>query len=1211
MKLNLYKKIFLFALLSVSSVVLRATDYYLSTTGDDANNGTAISTPWKTLSKAVSTMVANDKLFIASGNYSGSLNVGVALTVSVDGTVRVDHLRMNAGSLSLVGTNSALLNVNDSFVLTNGIITVNSSSRLHALATCRLKGGNKNSFVIGGYAVHNVNSGGRKFLWHIGVANQYRPVQMEGFYQPSVLDHWFHADYIYSAPPAAPTLPSTTRNISKTGYWLVTSSAGPTEARAYEMSFYYDSVTADDGVFDAPKLQLLNSNGTKPWTVNKTGATFDRKGYITSNTTDSIKYFVLGNAKGGSTFQGGSNTLGDNTNPFAKFTYDTKALCVGDTIYFKDQSKNATGVIYSWKFGDESLTGSLAGKNVLSTGPTSKNPVHIYNGAGNFRVRLEIRNGNNVIDTSILILSVGVRPKLTGLNAIQFYRYPMNALDTFDDATICQGQRFWAVDNYDITFGYNPNNDFVTNLEIKVVGVTPEPKIQTVMPVPGMDTLKTTISQPGAYQIFATRTTSKGCKAFDVVDVIIYAKPAAAFTWSKQCETPPNTKFLVTNTTADPTTTNKIQKWRWEYEGQVVTGDVVKNPSTRNYLFSGGHPGVNMVKLIMETNFGCIDSFSEAVYIYPQPIIGYQLDKLCDGEVMEADATSSQIKFGGSIDDYVWKFDVTGAGQADTGNQVTYQYPGPGLYRNTLTLFSYNNGLPLCRADSTFFVRIHPKPTPSYQIKEVCFGDSTSLRRVIDRYPHRDSMIYYWFLDYNYIGSDTNFNYKLPKPGNYALTMRASSLAGCRDSAVGILRSFYVPDVSFNLDMTVPGNDTFQCLNWNRFTFDYNFGLDPYDTIRNSYWDFGDSITESPVTNNYHGYSKVDTFTVKLFVDNVNGCADSAYQTVYVWPSPVAGFTHEGICMPDTVVFTDTISTSIDPIVKRFWDFGNGKTDTNNLNISRNLYMNATPVTVTYVITTDRGCVDSADKLLDSLIDIPKANWQIIAGSMPLCKGDSAFFEVLGGDSVSWKNDLDTSRLKAFNVTGTYVFRVYNGPGTCFASDSVQVYAYPPADIQAYADTTIFRGRQAQLRLKNAYSNIKWSPSNLLLDSLSDFVVTKRLTDSTVFYVTALDSNGCPDLDSVIVRIIDPPLVKIPNIITPSGDDKNQTWNLIDIPDLHLFDIVISDRQGKRVYSTSNYENDWAATDQNGNPLPDGVYFYYMKNRQTNQVYRGYIQVIK
>jgi gliding motility-associated-like protein len=100
-------------------------------------------------------------------------------------------------------------------------------------------------------------------------------------------------------------------------------------------------------------------------------------------------------------------------------------------------------------------------------------------------------------------------------------------------------------------------------------------------------------------------------------------------------------------------------------------------------------------------------------------------------------------------------------------------------------------------------------------------------------------------------------------------------------------------------------------------------------------------------------------------------------------------------------------------------------------------------------------------------------------------------------------------------------------------------------------------------------------------------------------------------MDSVTVLIIDPPLVKIPNIITPNGDGENQTWNLIDIPDLFLYDIIISDRQGRRVYESKDYQNDWSAKDMNGIELPNGVYFYYMNNRQTNETYRGYIQVIR
>jgi hypothetical protein len=60
-----------------------------------------------------------------------------------------------------------------------------------------------------------------------------------------------------------------------------------------------------------------------------------------------------------------------------------------------------------------------------------------------------------------------------------------------------------------------------------------------------------------------------------------------------------------------------------------------------------------------------------------------------------------------------------------------------------------------------------------------------------------------------------------------------------------------------------------------------------------------------------------------------------------------------------------------------------------------------------------------------------------------------------------------------------------------------------------------------------------------------------------------------------------------------------------------MFDVRISDRQGKLVYYTGNYLNDWKAVDNSGTDLPPGIYFYYMKNRFNGEEFRGYIQVIR
>ena len=51
-----------------------------------------------------------------------------------------------------------------------------------------------------------------------------------------------------------------------------------------------------------------------------------------------------------------------------------------------------------------------------------------------------------------------------------------------------------------------------------------------------------------------------------------------------------------------------------------------------------------------------------------------------------------------------------------------------------------------------------------------------------------------------------------------------------------------------------------------------------------------------------------------------------------------------------------------------------------------------------------------------------------------------------------------------------------------------------------------------------------------------DLTISIQLTDSITLFVTATDSNGCTDVDSVHINVIDPPLVKIPNLITDPND---------------------------------------------------------------------------
>jgi gliding motility-associated-like protein len=76
--------------------------------------------------------------------------------------------------------------------------------------------------------------------------------------------------------------------------------------------------------------------------------------------------------------------------------------------------------------------------------------------------------------------------------------------------------------------------------------------------------------------------------------------------------------------------------------------------------------------------------------------------------------------------------------------------------------------------------------------------------------------------------------------------------------------------------------------------------------------------------------------------------------------------------------------------------------------------------------------------------------------------------------------------------------------------------------------------------------------------------------------------------------------------ISPNGDGLNDRFiinNLVDYPNHELF---IFNRWGVQVFRSKNYLNDWEGT-FNGNPLPDGTYFYHLEmNNTRNEVFNGF-----
>ena len=114
-------------------------------------------------------------------------------------------------------------------------------------------------------------------------------------------------------------------------------------------------------------------------------------------------------------------------------------------------------------------------------------------------------------------------------------------------------------------------------------------------------------------------------------------------------------------------------------------------------------------------------------------------------------------------------------------------------------------------------------------------------------------------------------------------------------------------------------------------------------------------------------------------------------------------------------------------------------------------------------------------------------------------------------------------------------------------------------------------------------------------------------------YLYATDADGCQNYTVKTINIVTPQF-QLPNIFTPNGDGKNEIFRpyIGRISD-EDFDITISDRWGRIVYTSEDIYEGWDGRDKNGK-IAEGSYvwianFKDVYNHKHNQ--NGLVQLVR
>ena len=103
---------------------------------------------------------------------------------------------------------------------------------------------------------------------------------------------------------------------------------------------------------------------------------------------------------------------------------------------------------------------------------------------------------------------------------------------------------------------------------------------------------------------------------------------------------------------------------------------------------------------------------------------------------------------------------------------------------------------------------------------------------------------------------------------------------------------------------------------------------------------------------------------------------------------------------------------------------------------------------------------------------------------------------------------------------------------------------------------------------------------------------TLNVTASGTYTVTVTVGNGTSTCTTTQSFTANEVTCAIPRGISPNGDGLNDSF---DLTGLNVKQLSIYNRYGTKVYSRSNYTNQWSGQSDNDNELPDGTYYYVIE----------------
>lgn len=498
-----------------------------------------------------------------------------------------------------------------------------------------------------------------------------------------------------------------------------------------------------------------------------------------------------------------------------------------------------------------------------------------------------------------------------------------------------------------------------------------------------------------------------------------------------------------------------VTTYKYDY-GDGTTGNL-SNGNDHSHTYT--NPGVYKVVLRATNTKGCFDiSDTVLIYVGAPVTMNFAADKLsvCPGEAIHfSNTTTNKTNIDG------WRFSSDG--------QITshcFQDDDPTIIFNDsvgsfdVTLTGIYNGCPSTLTKANYIQVKGPIAKIDYtyncdQPKDIQLRNESMGFTSVN-----------WnFGDGTSSASASNLTHSYTTSGDYKVKLVATNAtSGCPASIDSVI--IPIRQIKANFTSSLKFCDSIS------YAFDASSSIDVHtDCYRGHTWIFSDptkrpQTTEDAVSNLV--FPNKGDQKISLVVSDINGCTDTLTKSVKVFTLKADfSISDVSICMLDTVKFKD-LSVTDTTVAKRFWDFGDLTTPSNN-NAKNPVhpyqgFKDKDTIFVKYVIEDKLGCKDTMNKII--VVYKPVSNF-INPTKWEACKGVPVNFSATDFTSqdsnlkYTWKfGDSGTGTTNPINHTyangGSYNVKLVYIEKSSGCKDSIdtviQIQAFPTASFITSVD---------------------------------------------------------------------------------------------------------------------------------------------------------------